>query len=74
VSECDREALIMMRIWPSRGCCAMEQKNVYYGYLSLYTGVLSDIKFGLLIKFFLSNSYLNFSGCASVMEIPKSVL
>ena len=23
VSECDREASIMRRPWPSRGCCAM---------------------------------------------------
>jgi hypothetical protein len=25
VSECDREASIMRRPWPSRGCCAMEK-------------------------------------------------
>jgi hypothetical protein len=50
------------------------KKNCYYGYLSLYIGVLPDIKFGLSMKFFLANSYLNLSRCASVMGIPKSVL
>jgi hypothetical protein len=27
VSECDREALIMRRAWPTRGSCAMENKT-----------------------------------------------
>jgi len=27
VSECDREALIMRRPWPTRGCCAMRNKD-----------------------------------------------
>jgi hypothetical protein len=31
VSECDREASIMRRPWPSRGCCAVGKK---YGALS----------------------------------------
>jgi hypothetical protein len=26
VSECDREASIMRRPWPTRGCCAMGKK------------------------------------------------
>jgi hypothetical protein len=26
-TECDREASIMRRPWPTRGCCAMEKKN-----------------------------------------------
>jgi len=26
VSECDREASIVRRPWPTRGCCAMEKK------------------------------------------------
>jgi hypothetical protein len=25
VSECDREASIMMRPWPTRGCCAIKK-------------------------------------------------
>jgi hypothetical protein len=28
VSECDREASIMRRPWPTRGCCAMEKRNI----------------------------------------------
>jgi hypothetical protein len=28
VSECDREASIMRRLWPTRGCCAMGGKNL----------------------------------------------
>jgi hypothetical protein len=28
VSECDREASIMRRPWPTGGCCAMEKKNL----------------------------------------------
>jgi hypothetical protein len=27
VSECDREASIMRRPWPTRGCCAFGNKN-----------------------------------------------
>ena len=27
VSECDREASIMRRPWPTRGFCAMEKKS-----------------------------------------------
>jgi hypothetical protein len=27
VSECDREASIMSRPWPTRGCCAMGEKK-----------------------------------------------
>ena len=26
-SECDREASIMGRLWPTGGCCAVEQKK-----------------------------------------------
>jgi hypothetical protein len=26
VSECDREASIMCRLWPTRGCCAIGKK------------------------------------------------
>jgi len=26
VSECDREALIVMRLWSTEGCCAMGKK------------------------------------------------
>ena len=29
VSECDREALIMGRPCPTRGCCAMVKKIIY---------------------------------------------
>jgi hypothetical protein len=29
LTECDREALIMRRPWPTRGCCAMGE-NVYF--------------------------------------------
>jgi hypothetical protein len=25
VSDCDREASIVRRLWPTRGCCAMEE-------------------------------------------------
>jgi hypothetical protein len=28
VSECDREAPIMRRPWPTGGCCAIEKKNI----------------------------------------------
>jgi hypothetical protein len=28
VSECDREASIMGRPWPNRGCCAIGEKNL----------------------------------------------
>jgi hypothetical protein len=28
VSECDREASIMMRPWPTGGCCAIRKKNL----------------------------------------------
>ena len=28
VSECDREASIMRRHWPTRGCCAMEKRSI----------------------------------------------
>jgi len=28
VSECDREASIMRRPWPTRGCCAIKKKNI----------------------------------------------
>ena len=28
VSECDREASIMRRPWPTRGCCATEEKCI----------------------------------------------
>jgi hypothetical protein len=31
VSECDREASIMRRPWPTRGCCAMEKKMFLLG-------------------------------------------
>jgi hypothetical protein len=27
VSECDREASVMRRPWPTRGCCAVKKKN-----------------------------------------------
>jgi hypothetical protein len=27
VSECDREASIIRRPWPTRGCCAVEKKK-----------------------------------------------
>jgi hypothetical protein len=27
VSECDHEASIMRRRWPTRGCCAMKKKT-----------------------------------------------
>jgi hypothetical protein len=29
VSECDCEASIMRRPWPTRGCCAMEKRKVH---------------------------------------------
>jgi len=28
VSECDRDAYIMGRPWPTRGCCAMEMGGI----------------------------------------------
>ena len=28
LNECDREASIMRRPWPNKGCCAMEKKMV----------------------------------------------
>jgi hypothetical protein len=36
VSECDREASIMRRPWPSRGCCVIGKKyllsvNLFHG-------------------------------------------
>jgi hypothetical protein len=34
VSQCDREASIARRSWPTRGCCAMEKK-LTHGLLSL---------------------------------------
>jgi ribonuclease HI len=37
VDECNREALIMRRIWPSRGCCPMERKK-----LENYISICSD--------------------------------
>jgi hypothetical protein len=30
VSESDREASIIRRPWPTRGCCAFEKKNAFY--------------------------------------------
>jgi hypothetical protein len=29
VSECDREASIMRRPWPNRGCCAMGERSSF---------------------------------------------
>jgi len=29
VQRCDREVSIMTTPWPTRGCCAMEKKNVF---------------------------------------------
>jgi hypothetical protein len=29
VSECERKALIIRRPWPSRGCCAREEKKIW---------------------------------------------
>jgi len=29
VSECNREALIMRRPWPTRGCCAMGRGSIF---------------------------------------------
>ena len=34
VSECDREALIMMRPWPATGCCAMRGENCVLFFLN----------------------------------------
>jgi hypothetical protein len=40
VSECDREASIMRRPWPSRGCCAMgEAENGNWAYNSFLSFV-----------------------------------
>jgi hypothetical protein len=30
VSECDREASIMRRLWPTRGCCDMGEKKALH--------------------------------------------
>jgi hypothetical protein len=30
VSECDYEASIMRRPWPTRGCCAMGEKSIVF--------------------------------------------
>jgi hypothetical protein len=35
VSEYDREASIMRRPWPTRGCCTMEKKKEYWSYFKL---------------------------------------
>jgi len=29
VSECDREASLTRRSWPTRGCCTMVEKNYF---------------------------------------------
>jgi len=34
VSECDREASTMRRLWPTRGCCVMEINNCINYYCS----------------------------------------
>jgi hypothetical protein len=39
VSECDREALIMRRPWPTRGCCVMEKNPDHLLFLVYRTGV-----------------------------------
>ena len=31
VSECDREVSILRRSWPTRGCCAMDKKDLGMG-------------------------------------------
>ena len=35
VSECDREASIMKRPWPTRGCCAIKMRIKYRRYYKL---------------------------------------
>ena len=37
VSECDREASIMRRPWPARGCCVIKEAE----HILLYEGGLS---------------------------------
>jgi hypothetical protein len=49
LTECDREASLMRRPWPTRGCCAMEKSVLLYGYLyDPSVGVrLIDLSIGL---------------------------
>ena len=35
ITECGREASKMRRLWPSRGCCAMGEKNEFPSVCSL---------------------------------------
>jgi len=36
VAVCDREATIIRRSWPTRGCCAMEESIVFCKSLNKY--------------------------------------
>ena len=47
VSECDREAFIMRRPWPTRDCCAMEKKLLYVllTCICLMAGVPTEMTF-----------------------------
>jgi hypothetical protein len=44
VSECDREASITRRPWPTRGCCVMEKKLPY----TIFTNTIDAEDSGLL--------------------------
>ena len=44
VSECDREASIMSRSWPTGGCCAMENEKVETELLKISPSVLLYVK------------------------------
>jgi hypothetical protein len=41
VSECDREALIMRRPWPTGGCCAIKNNRIFIPYRAVNTLPLS---------------------------------
>jgi hypothetical protein len=49
VSEYDGEGSMMRRLWPTRGCCAVEKKKVDYEYLSIYIDVLPEMKYALFM-------------------------
>jgi hypothetical protein len=55
VSECDREASIMRRPWPTRGCCTIKKKNqsmqsCMLPYSATYFGMVVTPS-GALVKF-----------------------
>ena len=43
ITECDREASIMMRPWPTRGCCAIGEKIVFHFFFRTGVGLISSV-------------------------------